>query len=498
MKVEDVAAPEDLSSFRQQLMEIIENRPLSVRTEHPAWTRDQIADSASGEAAEVLRRGSPADRPGPQQGGQVACQVSVNREGEFLPLVPDSLPELGIRDTDIEGLILKFLMNCGPNPGAEIARQIRLPLPLISGVLRELKEERLVVYKSSAPAGDYVYEITESGCERTRQHLKQSTYFGAAPVSLEDYTSSVSAQSVRNQNPKIADLRAALHDLTVGEEVIAQLAQAANSGLGLFLYGASGNGKTSIASRITRAFGQAIWIPRAISVAGSIIRLYDPNSHEELPLDGEKLRDSGRIDQRWIRIRRPTIVVGGELTMDNLEVSVNRVTGISEAPIQLKSNCGTLAIDDFGRQRISPAELLNRWIMPLEKRHDILNLANGRKVEVPFDQLLVFSTNLEPRDLVDEAFLRRIPYKVDVKNPSEDEFRRLIRQLAGEQEIKYCDGPVDYLLAKYYTAAEREMRYCHPRDLLHQVSTYCTVLDLPREITDEAIDAAAKNYFSLL
>jgi hypothetical protein len=184
------------------------------------------------------------------------------------------------------------------------------------------------------------------------------------------------------------------------------LGPAINSGRGLFLYGAPGNGKTSIAERVTRAFGQYLWIPRAIGVDGEIIRMFDPSNHEETPQENtNNLIDNRKIDKRWIRIRRPTIVVGGELTMDNLEVALNTSTGISEAPMQLKSNCGTLVIDDFGRQKMSTDELLNRWIVPLEKRYDYLNLASGKKIQVPFDQLIIFSTNLEPKDLVDDAFL---------------------------------------------------------------------------------------------
>ena len=229
--------------------------------------------------------------------------------------------------------------------------------------------------------------------------------------------------------------------------MLRRLGPAINSGRGLFLFGAPGNGKTSIAERVTKAFGQFIWIPRAIGVDGEIIRLYDPNAHEEVPLDGGSgLLNQSHIDRRWIRIRRPTVVVGGELTMSNLEVTLNTSTGISEAPMQLKSNCGTLVIDDFGRQRMSTDELLNRWIVPLEKRYDYLNLANGKKIEVPFDQLVIFSTNLEPRDLVDDAFLRRIPYKIEVVDPTEDEFRELFKMMAPKLGFNYDDKVVDYLL----------------------------------------------------
>jgi predicted ATPase with chaperone activity len=213
-------------------------------------------------------------------------------------------------------------------------------------------------------------------------------------VSLKDYIASVQAQSLTCQHPQPEDLRRAFADLLVSERILHRLGPAVNSGRGLFLYGAPGNGKSSIAERITRAFGPTIWIPRALGVDGEIIRLFDPVNHEEVPLaSGQGLWDGRKVDRRWVRIRRPTIIAGGELTMSALEVTLNTSTGICEAPLQLKSNCGTLVIDDFGRQRISTHELLNRWIVPLEKRVDFLNLPNGKKIQVPFDQLIIFSTN---------------------------------------------------------------------------------------------------------
>jgi len=267
----------------------------------------------------------------------------------------------------------------------------------------------------------------------------------------------------------------------------------------MFLYGAPGNGKTSIAERVTRCFGEYIWIPRAIGVDGEIIRVYDPNAHEETPLaQGEGLLDQSKIDKRWVRIRRPTIVVGGELTMANLELQFNRDTGISEAPLQLKSNCGTLVIDDFGRQRMNPIELLNRWIVPLEKRYDYLMLSNGKKIQVPFDQLIIFSTNLQPKDLCDEAFLRRIPYKLELLDPSEDEFRGLFKMMAPKLGFEYKDDVVTYIIKQHYRLASRPFRACHPRDLLLQVRNLCHYTGHPLEMTPEYFDFAAENYFAVM
>src|SRR5262249_13182159 len=246
-------------------------------------------------------------------------------------------------------------------------------------------------------------------------------------------------------------------------------------------------------------FGQFIWMPRAIGVDGEIIRLFDPVNHEECQLPTNPgFLDQPRIARRWVRIRRPTIVVGGELTMDSLEVTLNRSTGISEAPLQLKSNCGTLVIDDFGRQKMGTDTLLNRWIVPLEKRFDYLNLPNGKKIQVPFDQLIVFSTNLEPKHLVDEAFLRRIPYKIEVVDPTEDEFRNLFKLMCGRLGFDYSEGPIEHLIEKHYRQVGRPFRCCQPRDLLQQVKNFCLFRKEPPTISNEHFDLAVENYFAVM
>ena len=238
---------------------------------------------------------------------------------------------------------------------------------------------------------------------------------------------------------------------------------------------------------------------RAIGVDGEIIRMYDPNHHEEIPLQKEGgLYQSSRIDHRWVRVRRPTIIVGGELRMSNLEVTLNTSTGISEAPLQLKANCGTLLIDDFGRQQMSVDELLNRWIVPLEKRYDFLNLANGKKIKVPFDELIVFATNLERNDLVDEAFLRRIPYKIEIIDPTEDEFRKLFQMMCPRLGFTYDDQVLDYVIKKYYHETDRSYRCCHPRDLLLQIKNFCQFRKLPLQLSPELFDFAVDNYFAVV
>lgn len=418
---------------------------------------------------------------------------------EFVPMEPTSLDEAQLTPSAVEGLFLKMLLSRGDATGRQISDHIKLPFRLTDELLREMKTDQLVVHKGAAPMNDYLYQLTDVGRERARRLSEHCTYFGSAPVALQDYIDAVARQSLTRQHPSVEDLSLAFDDLLINKKMLSRLGPAINSGRGLFLFGAPGNGKTSIAERVTKAFGQFIWIPRAIGVDGEIIRLFDPNAHELAPLDsGTGLLDENHVDKRWVRVRRPTVIVGGELTMANLEVTLNTSTGISEAPVQLKSNCGTLVIDDFGRQRMSTDELLNRWIVPLEKRHDYLNLANGKKIEVPFDQLVIFSTNLEPKDLVDDAFLRRIPYKIEVVDPSEEEFRELFKMMAPILGFEYQQEPVDYLIEKHYKAIGRHMRCCQPRDLLMQIRNMCLYEGKPLEMSNEGMDFAVENYFAVL
>jgi hypothetical protein len=424
---------------------------------------------------------------------------SISAGGEFIPMEPRTFRDADLTDSEVEALILKFVLARGDASGRSIADQLKLPFILIEETLRQMKYDQLVGHKGSAPMNDYVFQLSDLGRERARRYVEHCTYFGSAPVALRDYIAGVKAQSLETQHPSAEDLQRAFADLLINKRMLTRLGPAINSGRGLFLFGAPGNGKTSIAERVTKAFGQTIWIPRAIGVDGEIIRLFDPNHHQEMPLERpDGLLDQGKIDKRWIRIRRPTIVVGGELTMDNLEVSLNTSTGISEAPVQLKSNCGTLVIDDFGRQRMSVDELLNRWIVPLEKRYDFLNLANGKKIQVPFDQLVIFSTNLEPKDLVDDAFLRRIPYKIEVCDPSEEEFRGLFKLMCPLLGFTYDDSLIDYLVERHFKATGRPFRCCHPRDLLLQIRNFCRYQKREQELSPEYFDFAVENYFSVM
>jgi len=420
-------------------------------------------------------------------------------EKKFLPEAPETLVEAGLSESELGALILKYLLSNAAASGATISRGLALPFPIVAKHMKLLKAEQLVAIKSASQLQDLVYELTPQGKEQAHSHLDRCTYCGAAPVPLDQYTKGVNAQSLSRCPPTFRDLERAFADITLSDEMLRRLARAIYHGKGLFLHGLPGNGKTSMAERVTKAYGQTIWIPRMISAFGEIIQLYDPSLHVEVPLtSGKSIAQGRQIDRRWVRIRRPTIVVGGELTLENLEITFRKESGLSEAPIQLKSNCGTLVIDDFGRQRVSPADLLNRWIVPLEKRYDFLNLKSGRKIRVPFEQFVVFSTNLEPKDLVDEAFLRRIPYKIEAKDPSEEQFRGLFLSTAQRMNVAVSGDALEHLLAQHYRSSGRSFRFCHPRDLLHQVCVYCALQGTAPVMTQQAIDAAAGDYFCVL
>ena len=433
--------------------------------------------------------------------GQVeVSEVAHEKSGlhGFVPLAPQSLDHAKLTESQVESIALKFLLVTCTASGHDVAEQLKLPYRLMQPLFSRMKLEQLLHYKSATHAGDYILQLTDVGRERALRYSEVSKYAGAAPVALEDYVRSVAKQSLDSQHPKLPQLEEAFEDLLIAPGMLDRLGPAIAAGKGMFLYGYPGNGKTSIAERVTRAFGPTIWIPRAILIDGEILRLFDPVIHQEAPFEECWLQTDRNLDHRWVHIQRPTVVVGGELTMDQLEIFFNPSTGIGEAPLQMKSNYGTLVIDDFGRQRMRTDELLNRWILPLEKRYDFLNTLSGKKIQVPFEQLIVFSTNLEPRDLVDDAFLRRIPYKIEIQDPTEADFRQLVRIMCDKLEVPHDEAAVDYLIERHYSSQGRPFRNCQPRDLLLQIKYYCEYLDEEPKLTPESIDFAAENYFAVV
>ena len=468
-------------------------RPSLIKRSGVIKQTGQQSSQASGESSTEAR--STADATSSHV---TAANHALDDGRHFKPLAPGSLEEAGLNDEIVDAIIMKYLLSAGSATGAAVADLLGLPVKIVTARLADLKRQQLVQHSGGAVMGDFTYTLGDAGRDRARRYLEECLYVGPAPVPLKAYVAAIKAQSIMRQQPQERHLRRAFQDLLINDQMFALLGPAINSGRGMFLFGFPGNGKTSIAERITQCFGDSIWIPRVVHVDGFIIKLYDAEIHEELTNESTSILKDDEIDRRWININRPTIVVGGELTMDQLEVRYNTTTRISEASMQLKSNCGTLVIDDFGRQRMNPFELLNRWIVPLEKRYDYLGLANGVKIQVPFDQLLIFSTNLEPKDLVDEAFLRRIPYKINVAGPTEEEFRELFRIMAKILGMKHDESVVTAIIDKYYTQTGRQFRGCHPRDLLTLTKNNCQYRGVQPKMEFELMDVAASAYFTIM
>jgi predicted ATPase with chaperone activity len=432
---------------------------------------------------------------GPAPGGLLA---SLLLDENFRPAEPGSIEETGLSATFIETLIVKYVLAVGAASGRKISEEVCLPFRILENLFQSLRSRQILVHTGSAPLNDYNYALTDQGRERAKSAMSACAYTGAAPVPLADYIVSVDAQTVRAERPRKEQLEKAFSDIHVEPDMFDALGPALNSGAGLFLYGAPGNGKTTLAKRMTACYGASIWIPRTLYDDGQLVKLFDAAFHEPVRENESTILKAADHDRRWVKIVRPTVIVGGELTMDALEIKHDLNSNVSEAPIQLKSKCGCLLIDDFGRQRIEPQELLNRWIVPLENKVDYLTLANGKKIQVPFEQLIIFSTNLEPAKLADDAFLRRIPYKIEVGDPAQKEFHLLFSILARSVGCRYDASAVDYLIEKHYKPNGRPLRRCQPRDLLLQIRNYCVYNDLPVEMAPEHFDRVVKSYFTVV
>ncbi len=415
------------------------------------------------------------------------------------------LTETGLNEGFVADLALKVMYLKGQVTGYGIAEIVRLPFVNVVGpVLDYLKREQMCEVRGSGGlgAGGYQYVITSKGTARAREQMDRTTYVGAAPVTWDDYVQAVRKQGANRLRVSQRMMRQALSHLVLDSRIFDKIGPAVNSGKSIFLYGPPGNGKTTIAESVGRlVLGTDMYIPHAVMVDGQIIKVFDEINHvaaEDVDASSAVSGTGLRPDARWIRIRRPVIMVGGELTLSGLELALDPINKYYEAPFQMKANGGMFLIDDFGRQQIRPRDLLNRWIVPMEKNVDFLTLATGRKIEVPFEVLIVFSTNLPPRDLVDEAFLRRIRHKIEVTSPSFDEYREIFQLMCNKRRIGFDEQAVRYLLQEYYIKGNRKLRANHPRDIVDQLIDIAGYLDVEPQLTKDLIDRAADSYFVAL
>jgi hypothetical protein len=414
------------------------------------------------------------------------------------PAPPSTLEETGLHPDTLAQLLLKTLV-AGEASGTALADRLRLPYSVLDAMLQHARVEKLIEVRGAMGTGTagYRYALTDLGRDRAGQFLDLCRYVGPAPVPLGQYNAYVRACMAARPHIDRNRLATGFDDLIVSTAMFDQLGPAVNSGKSLFLYGAPGNGKTVVAEGIGRALGDDMFIPHAIDVDGQVITMFDPVSHVALarPDSTGSVISAAACDRRWERIRQPVVVVGGELTLDMLDLSFNAISKFYEAPIQMKAIGGVFVVDDFGRQRIPPRDLLNRWIVPLESRVDYLTLHTGRKFEVPFNVFIVFATNLKPESLADEAFLRRIPYKILAKNPTFDEYCQIFELNCRKRNLPFDTVLVEYLNRKYYQPRKLQMRACHPRDLVNQVVDICRYQGRAPVISRELLDAACSSYF---
>ncbi len=425
----------------------------------------------------------------------------------YSPRVPTKWEDLGLDLSFLFDLTLRMIFTRGQLTGAELAREMALPFAVLNPVLQGMRKQTLIdIVGQRGSSGDasFVYELKPpKGTAAVHEAMEKTSYVGPAPVPFADYVESVLAQTIKKMVVTRRSIRKAFEDLIITDSVLNEIGPAINSAQSIFFFGYPGNGKTSVAERITRLMGDAIYVPHAVEANGQIIKVFDPIQHTplgDLPdtdnaTETTFLKKAASHDQRYVRVKRPTIVVGGELTMSMLDLKYNPTSKFYEAPLQMKANGGIFMIDDFGRQQVRAMDLLNRWIVPLEKKYDYLNTVTGTKVEVPFDQILIFSTNLDPHQLADEAFLRRIKFKIEIRDPEESQFRMIWELVCRGKRIEYDERGVDYLIQKWYKPMNRPYRMCQPRDILDQMMSIAKYNMERINFSPDLIDAACSTYF---
>lgn len=435
-----------------------------------------------------------------------ATPVSGNH---FLPRSATTWEETGLDLPFLFESVLRTIFARGRMAASVLADEMCLPFQVLNPVLQGMRRQMLIdIVGQQGNSGDasFVYEVKPpKGSAALQDALDKTTYVGPAPVPFADYAESVLAQTVKKIVVTRRSVRKAFEDLIISEASFNEIGPAINSAQSVFFFGYPGNGKTSIAERITRLMGDHIFIPHAVVANGQVIKVYDPILHtpakeaDDLTAPaggGEMLLKKGTAhDKRYLKVKRPTIVVGGELSLPMLDLRYNGVGKYYEAPLQMKANGGIFMIDDFGRQQMRPMDLLNRWIVPLEKKYDYLSTTTGTKIEVPFDVILIFSTNLDPTQLADEAFLRRIKFKIEVRDPDEEQYRQIWELVCKGRRVDHDPSGVDYLINKWYKPHARPFRMCQPRDILDQMISIAKYNMERVNFSPDLIDAACATYF---
>ncbi|MBC7821360.1 MAG: ATPase [Planctomycetaceae bacterium] len=429
------------------------------------------------------------------------------------PRAPLSLKDSGLGRMQLCDLILKQIYLHGNLLGVEIAKNARLPYNLIDESLRFLKDEKCIEVTSGDFLGraSYRFSLTDMGRTRAREAFEQCRYVGPAPVPLESYVAQCRLQAVAGIKCDPERLIDAFHGMIIGPELLDEVGPAVCSGRSIFIYGPPGNGKSMVARGLGRFLNKHsgdIYVPYAITTENSIITIFDPTVHlvtdnydQETASTSESLAGDQRqklestVDLRWRRVRRPVVITGGELTLDQLELRYNKTSNLYQAPVQMKANGGVFLIDDFGRQIVSPKDLLNRWIVPLEERIDYLTLATGKKFSVPFELLIIFSTNLDPHELVDEAFLRRIRHKIRIGPPSREMYSQIFQLACEQRKLPFDERAVQYLFANHY-AQGRTPRSSDPRDLLEIAQSICRFRNQRYVLSQKLMEEATSRFFS--